>query len=54
VVEEEVWVRVGGVAALLWGADGGLAIVEDDDFIDAEDGAGAGDLACEGVFHVMC
>jgi hypothetical protein len=53
VVEEEVWVRVGCVAALLWGADGGLAVVEDDDFVDAEDGAGAGDLACEGVFHFV-
>lgn len=53
VVEEEVWVRVGGVATLLGGADGRLAVVEDDDFVDAEDGAGAGDLACEGVFHVV-
>jgi uncharacterized protein YjlB len=53
VVEEEVWVRVGCVTALLGGADGGLAVVEDDDFVDAEDGAGACDLAREGVFHVV-
>ena len=56
VVEEVVWVRearVAGlvvavvVAACLLGAWGlGLAVVEDYDFVDAKDGAGAGDLGC--------
>lgn len=31
----------------------GLAIVEDDDFVDAEDGEGAGDLPGEGAFEVV-
>lgn len=54
VVEEEVWVRVCRVAVSLGRSDGCLAVVEDDDFVDAEDGARAGYLAREGVFHLMC
>lgn len=31
----------------------GLAVVEDDDFVDAEDGEGAGDLPGEGALEVV-
>jgi len=45
--DEVVWVGVAGVGIAIvdvW-ARVGLAVVEDDDFVDAEDGEGAGDLA---------
>ena len=56
--KEVVWVRVAAIAGvplttLLIGLGGvvvvgrfALSIVEDDDFVNAEDGEGAGDLSC--------
>jgi hypothetical protein len=51
------WVREGGVAFLIVGAGVGggdhRLVVEDDDFVDAEDGEGAGDDAGQVGFGVV-
>jgi len=51
--QEIIWIRKPGIGVfpapicLLVAAVGGtLAIIEDDDFVNAENSEGAGDLAC--------
>jgi hypothetical protein len=59
VVEELVrvlpWLVVwaDGLVGVARGFDFGLTVVEDDDFVDGEDGAGASDGAGEGEFEVV-
>lgn len=60
--EEVVWVRIARIGVTVFAAIGlvgvlgwfgDLAVVEDDDFVDTEDGESAGDLASQSGFEIV-